>query len=169
MAVEDICRDLGLADARVSLGRMTLDHELVPETRKELYERLRLIGFEPLESDDHVAVERIMALVRNYVRNMDARQLKLSSYIADNMCVVFKTASRLFTAVEGRPIQRYLMLQRIEYVKELLHDHRLSLAQIADIAGFSSVPHLSATFKREVGVTLSEFRQQGERRGIDEL
>lgn len=61
------------------------------------------------------------------------------------------------------------MSQRMEYVKELLFDNELSLAQIADVAGFSSVAHLSRAFKKSQGMTISEFKDSGQRTGIDEV
>ena len=75
----------------------------------------------------------------------------------------------MFYSLEGRTIQGYLMSQRIEYVKELLSDNELTLAAIADEAGFSSVAHLSRAFKKSQGITISEFRDKGMRIGIDEV
>lgn len=61
------------------------------------------------------------------------------------------------------------MTQRIEYVKELLFDGELTLAEIADKVGFSSVAHLSRTFRKVQGVTISGFRGAGSRTAIDEV
>lgn len=94
---------------------------------------------------------------------------KLSEFISDSIKVDFRYASRMFSSIEGRTIQSYLMSQRMEYVKELLFDNELTLAEIADRVGFSSVAHLSRTFKKSLGVTISEFRNTGSRMGIDEL
>lgn len=54
-------------------------------------------------------------------------------------------------------------------MKELLFDKELTLAEIADKVGFSSVAHLSRTFKKSQGVTISEFRGTGARLGLDEV
>ncbi|MCM1519236.1 MAG: AraC family transcriptional regulator [Lachnoclostridium sp.] len=167
MAVEDICRDLGISGAKVSMGFVDFSEKLDEDTIKRIEERLTEIGFEPIKSAELVAIEKVKALIRNYARH--APDIKLSAYISDAMAMDFRYVSRLFSTIEGRTIQKYLMLQRMEYVKELLTDNDLTLAEIADRAGFSSVAHLSAAFKKIVGVTISDFKADGVRTGLDEV
>lgn len=169
MTVEDICRDLGIRGARVSLGVVEVDEMPDEPALREFEERLRAVGFEPIKSNEMVALEKIKAAVRQYARNASLQSLKLSSYLEDAMAADFRYLSRLFSSIEGRTIQKYLMLQRIEYVKELLLNDQLTLAEIADAAGFSSVAHLSAAFKKQAGMTLSDFKTDGTRSGLDEV
>lgn len=170
MTVEDICRELGLKDARVELGSITLSDSPDQSTLDNLYGRLRDVGFEPLKSPELTTVERIKRAIRHYARhNHDDGKIKLSGYLEDAVKLDFRHLSRLFSSIEGRTIQSYLMSQRMEYVKELLFDNELSLAQIADVAGFSSVAHLSRAFKKSQGMTISEFKDSGQRTGIDEV
>lgn len=169
LTVEDICRSLGIEDAKVSLGMVEFKKMPEKEIIHQLYEKLENVGFEPLESGDLVLIEKIKALVRFYARNMSAQSVKLSSYIEDSIAKDFRYVSRLFSSIEGRTIQKYLMLQRIEYVKELLLDNDLTLTEISYEAGFSSVAHLSTTFKKQVGLNISDFKNEGIRSGIDEI
>lgn len=170
MTVEDICKDLGLQDASVALGSVSFSVCPDNETMGRFYDRLRAVGFEPLESQDLVLLEKIKAAVRCYARdNSIQRKSKLSDYMTDSVNMDFRYVSRMFSSLEGRTIQGYLMSQRIEYVKELLSDNELTLAAIADEAGFSSVAHLSRAFKKSQGITISEFRDKGMRIGIDEV
>ncbi len=170
MAVEDICRDLGIADAKVTLGSITFTEVPDSATMNRLYDRLKDVGFEPLKSQELIIVEKIKAAVRYYARHYaQDNKLKLSAYIEDSARLDFRYASRLFSSLEGRTIMSYLMSQRIEYVKELLFDNVLTLSEIADQVGFSSVAHLSAAFKKSEGLTISEFRDSGSRTGIDEI
>lgn len=170
MTVEDICQELGLRNAAVSLGSVRFP--VLPEagTLDRLYERLRSVGFEPLESQELVLLEKIKAAVRSYARdNSLGEKGKLSDYLMKVLKKDFRYVSRMFSSLEGRTIQSYLMSQRVEYVKELLSDNELTLAEIADEAGFSSVAHLSRAFKNSQGITISEFRDTGIRIGIDEV
>lgn len=169
MTVEDICRELDIPVARVSLGEVEFKETPDETTLQRLYGRLRDVGFEPIKSNELMVLEKIKALVRHYARNAAARSKKLSSYIEDSMPMDFRYASRLFSSLERRTIQKYLMLQRIEYVKELLTDNDKTLAEIADATGFSSVAHLSASFKKTVGITLSDFKSSGRRIPLDEV
>lgn len=170
MTVEDICRDLGISDAEVSLGSVGFNTMPDAGIMKDFYDRLRAVGFEPLKSHEHIMLENIKAAIRYYARHDPAEiKYKLSEFISNSINIDFRYASRMFSSLEGRTIQSYLMSQRIEYVKELLFDNELTLAEIADKVGFSSVAHLSRTFKKSLGVTISEFRNTGTRLGIDEL
>ena len=170
MTVEDICRDLGIRDVSVSLGRVKFGE--IPDARslEVFFDRLRAVGFEPLQTHEHVMLENIKAAIRHYARhNAVSGKCRLSDFLTDAVRLDFRYASRMFSSLEGRTIQSYLMAQRVEYVKELLSDGVLTLAEIADEAGFSSVAHLSRAFKKSQGMTISEFRDMGSRTGIDEL
>lgn len=170
MTVEDICRDLGLDDAVVTLGSVSFAEKPAPDVLESLSARLIDVGFEPLRSRELVSLEKIKAAVRYFARHYSTDgKTRLSDYLANSLKLDFRHASRLFSTLEGRTIQGYLMSQRIEYVKELLFDGELTLAEIADKVGFSSVAHLSRAFRKVQGVTISEFRGAGNRTAIDEI
>ncbi|MEA3208923.1 MAG: LacI family transcriptional regulator [Chthoniobacter sp.] len=65
-----------------------------------------------------------------------------------------------FRAVLGRPPHDEIMRVQLDRVKELLRQTDLSLAEIAERAGFSHVEYLSAIFKKKVGVPPSQYRRQ---------
>lgn len=170
MTVEDICRDLGIHDAAVSLG--SVEFNVMPDAgvMEVFFARLQAVGFEPLKSHEHVMLENIKAAIRYYARHNSVNEKnKLSDYIGRIINSDFRYVSRMFSSLEGRTIQSYLMSQRVEYVKELLFDNEMTLAEIADKVGFSSVAHLSRAFKKSQGVTISDFRETGIRLGIDEV
>ncbi len=170
MSVEDICRELGLGDARVELGCVTFATEPAPQVMARLSERLRAVGFEPLQSHEMVLIEKIKAAIRYYARhNLPDSTGKLSTFLSRALPLDPRYASRLFSSLERRTVQSYLMTQRVEYVKKMLLDGELTLAAIADNAGFSSVAHLSRAFKKSQGMTLTEFRASGRRTPIDEI
>ena len=77
----------------------------------------------------------------------------------------------LFTSVEGITIEKYTILQRIERIKELLVYGELSLSEIADQMGYSSVQHLSQQFKKMTGSTHSQFKaiKENKRKPLDKV
>jgi AraC family transcriptional regulator len=74
--------------------------------------------------------------------------------------------SNLFSEVEGQTIEQYMIIQRIEKVKELLVYDELSLNEISIKTGFSSGAHLSSQFKKVTGLTPSYFKKIKERKRI---
>jgi AraC-like DNA-binding protein len=79
--------------------------------------------------------------------------------------------SNLFSSVEGITIEQFSILQKIEYVKELLVYDELSLSEIAHKLHYSSVQHLSTQFKKVTGLTPSHFKKIGDqkRQPLDRL
>jgi AraC-like DNA-binding protein len=67
--------------------------------------------------------------------------------------------SKLFSEVEGITIEHFIIRQKIERAKELLVYDELSLSQIADQLGYSSVAHLSAQFKKVTGLTPTFYKR----------
>lgn len=74
-------------------------------------------------------------------------------------------ARRLKSTVGLNPMQ-YLIQRRIECCKRLLTEPQWTLAEIAYRAGFSNQAHFSTTFRAQLGITPSEFRQRL-RPGVD--
>lgn len=91
--------------------------------------------------------------------------------MAEKLKTDYATLSRLFVAAEGRTIEKFYLLQRIEYVKELIEYGDLSIKEIAWRTGFSSVAHLSRQFKQLTGLTPTAYRDLGvsDRKGLDKV
>ena len=68
-------------------------------------------------------------------------------------CLIF------FSEVKGITIQQFIIIHKIEKVKELLIYDELNLTEIAYNMHYSSVAHLSTQFKKITGLTPSFFKQ----------
>ncbi|WP_315815194.1 helix-turn-helix transcriptional regulator [Paraflavitalea speifideaquila] len=79
--------------------------------------------------------------------------MKLSVLLEEKLQMDYHYLTTLFSSVEGITIEKYAILQRVEKAKELLMYDQLSLGQIADQLGYSSVQHLSQQFKKITGLT----------------
>ena len=66
--------------------------------------------------------------------------------------------SRWFKATFGIPPHKFILAARIELAKQKLLAPNLSIARVAQEAGFSSQSHLATAFRRGVGVSPMEFR-----------
>lgn len=169
LAVEDICRSLGI-EGDVTLGQLRTDRPLTADERRQLAARLESVGLELIAEPEVVELERIKAAARESARHYSHCGLKLSACIEQQTGMSFRTASRLFSESEGRTLREYVLTLRVEYVKEFLNEGELSLADIAFRTGFSSVAHLSRAFKRVLGISVTEYRAAaGSRKGLDEV
>jgi len=72
--------------------------------------------------------------------------------------------SNTFSETKGITIEHYILLHKIEKVKELLIYDELSLSEIAWKMHYSSVAHLSNQFKKVTGLTPTFFKSMKHKR-----
>lgn len=158
-AVEGLLSDLGIGYNSIKLGEVNLNEPLKTHEHKRLSELLQTHGFELLESERSKIISQIKTLIINIIHHdKDKLKVNLSTYLADNLHHDYSGLSRLFSSVEGITIEKFVVRQKIERVKELLFYAEHTLSEIAFEMGYSSVAHLSAQFKKETGMTPTEFK-----------
>ncbi|MEC5143014.1 AraC family transcriptional regulator [Chitinophaga sp. 212800010-3] len=164
---------LDLPYVNIQLGEAELSG-LPPAWKLEaLKEQLNTLGFELLDDKKSTIVEKIKNLIIQLIHSGDTISLtqKASVILADKIKLDYHYLTGLFSAVEGITIETYIILQRIERVKELLRYDELSLSEISDKLGYSSVQHLSQQFKKVTGLTASQFKQleENHRKPLDKV
>jgi AraC-like DNA-binding protein len=156
----------------IALGEADLGKELSTAETEALRKRLEHHGFELLDDQKSKLIEQIKTVVINLVHYSEEKiKVNLSDYIAEKVGRDYDYLSSLFSEVEGLTIEKYMILQRIERVKELLVYGELSLSEIAWKTGYSSLAHLSAQFKKVTGLTPSHYREvrDHKRKPLDQL
>ncbi|MEM7714642.1 MAG: AraC family transcriptional regulator, partial [Cyanobacteria bacterium P01_A01_bin.68] len=63
-----------------------------------------------------------------------------------------------FKNATGFSPHKYLILQRIESAKNLLHQNKLSIAEISYQLGFTSQSHFTTAFRKITGITPKCYR-----------
>jgi two-component system response regulator YesN len=66
--------------------------------------------------------------------------------------------SRLFKAKTGKTLGTYIVQGRISYARDLLESSDLPIGDVAEESGFESYFYFARVFKREVGMTATEYR-----------
>lgn len=156
-AVSDLFVSEGVTVKSINLGDVETVEELTQDQLLSVGKKLKDIGFELLDDPRSQLIEQIRVAVQQWVR-MDEERPKLSDYLSRHLNKDYSTISKLFSEVRGVTIERFSILHRIEYVKELLCYSQLSTSEIAYRLGYSSPAHLSSQFKQVTGMTPKEFR-----------
>ena len=165
-AVKSELDQLGFSTIKVELGEVTaLTANTVTELAR-IEERLRPLGFELLEDKKVKAVRQVKELVAEvYSGNYDfPDHFRFSDLVAHQLGRDYDGISALFTLLEKKTLERYIIDYRIEKVKEMLVYTSLKLADISFRFNFSSVAHLSRQFRQYTGLTPSYFKEMGEER-----
>lgn len=172
MVVASQLEAAGLKPQYIHLGEVEIEGTLTAAKQEELDHILRSVGFELIDDKKSQTIEKIKNTIVNLVHHTD-HDLKtnLSTYITSKIHQDYNYLSNLFSEVEGITIEKYFISQRIEKVKELLIYDELSLSQIADQLGYSSVAYLSNQFKKVTGFTPSYFKtlKEQKRKNIEDL
>lgn len=170
MAVKRLLESEGLTVKSVNLGDAEITEVLTDEQRLTLSTKLQQVGFELLDNPRSQLVEQIRIAVLKWVR-MKSQSQKLSTYLSEHLQKDYSTLSKLFSEVRGITIERFAIIHRIEYAKELLCYSQLSTSEIAYTLGYSSPAHLSSQFKQVTGMTPKDFRalSKPDRKPLDEL
>ena len=145
-AVSDLFVSEGVTVKSINLGDVETVEELTQDQLLSVGRKLKDIGFELLDDPRSQLIEQIRVAVQQWVR-MDEERPKLSDYLSRHLNKDYSTISKLFSEVRGVTIERFSILHRIEYVKELLCYSQLSTSEIAYRLGYSSPAHLSSQFK----------------------
>lgn len=82
-----------------------------------------------------------------------------SDYISEKLNYDYTYLSNIFSEVKGITIQQFIILNKIERVKELLLYDELNLSEISYKLHYSSAAHLSNQFKKITGLTPSYFKK----------
>ena len=172
MVIKDELIKFGVHPTSIELGEVEIKEELNIEKRSELNKTLELFGFELIDGKKSQLIEKIKNTIVDLVHYSD-EQLKtnLSEHISQLLHHDYNYLSNLFSEVEGTTIEKYFISQKIEKVKELLKYDELSLSEIADHMGYSSVAYLSNQFKKQTGLTPTFYKslKQNRRKNLDDL
>lgn len=162
----------GIEYTLVDLGEIQLTKEPGRDQIERLDAGLRQHGFELIDDKKSRIIEKIKnTIIMRVHHSSDKVKTRLSDDIADKLHYDYTYLSNLFSEVEGTTIEKYFIAQQIEKVKELLVYDELSLSEIADRLGYSSVSYLSSQFKKVTGLTPSHFKalKEHKRKSIEEL
>jgi AraC family transcriptional regulator len=157
----------------ISLGTAEVYPDPEEEQLQKIAAELKLLGFELIDKEKDKLTERIKNVVIELVHHSDLSELhqNLLTVIADRLNKDYAYLSRLFSDAEDITIEKFVIQQKIEKVKELLEYGELNISEIAYKMGYSSIAHLSAQFKNITGLTPRQFKasEHVQRKAIDKI
>jgi AraC-like DNA-binding protein len=163
--VKEELNKLGLLYKSVELGEVDLIKNISEEQLQSVSYALNKSGLELMIDQKKMLIEKIKASINQLVNfSDDLKRPKCSSYISKQVNYDYNCLSKTFSEMEGITIEKYLIMQRIDRVKELLVYGELSLSEISYKLLYSSVAHLSNQFKKVTGLTPFNFRQLVDKR-----
>lgn len=154
---------------KAKLGDVTLSFNPDKTDVKKIELLFSNLGFGIIQDKEKALVEEIKRVVVELVHYTTFNAMvRNSDFIVSRFDKSYQHLTTLFTRHEHITLEKYIILQRIEKVKDLLQADELSLSEIAYMMGYSSVQYLSTQFKQITGYSVTEYKllPEKERQGI---
>lgn len=167
MIVKEELKNLGLHYVIVDLGSIEILEDITEEQRQKLKVNLLRSGLELLDDKKAILIEKIKNVIIEMIHYSDELpKINYSEYISEKLKYDYTYLSNLFSEVKGITIQHYIIINKIERVKELLLYDELDLTEISYKLQYSSVAHLSNQFKKVTGLTPTYFKSLQEKKRV---
>ena len=171
--VKEELEKLGYEVKEIKLGEVTVVGKVEKNNLNGIKEKFEENGFELLDDKKARTIEKIKNTIITLIHQPEEVKLhsNYSDIIADKVGMDYNYLSALFSSMESVTIEKYIILQRIERVKELMVYNEHTLSEIAYKTGYSSVQHLSSQFKKITGLTPRHFKEikDDKRKALDQI
>src|SRR5665647_1757965 len=154
MVVKEELKKLGLHFIIVDMGVVDIMENISAEQREKIRIALLKSGLELMDDKKAVLIEKIKNVIIEMVHYTDELpKTNFSDYLSEKLNHDYTYLSKLFSESGGTTIEHFILLHKIERVKELIIYDELNLTEIARKLHYSSVAHLSNQFRKITGLT----------------
>lgn len=159
MVVKAELESMGVNYTLIELGEVEIKNELMPEEYTRLKTALLKSGLELMEDKKAILIEKIKNIIIEMIHySNEFPATNFSDYLSDKLNYDYTYMANIFSEVKGITIEQFIIMHKIERVKELILYDELNLTEISYKLNYSSVAHLSAQFKKITGLTPSFFK-----------
>lgn len=163
----------GVKVESINLGQAHIIHDPDKISFNEIDKILNDNGFGIILDREQQIVEEIKKVVIeliHHLNNVDSIVRK-SEYLVERMNMGYQTLSKLFSKHEKTTLEKYIIYNKIERVKELIISNEYTLSEISFMMDYNSVQYLSNQFKKITGVSVTDYKKQDDNMKIpiDEL
>ncbi len=165
MSVKEELKKLGLHFIVVDLGEVEVMEDLSMEQREELKSGLLSSGLELMDDKRAILIEKIKNAVIEMVHYpSETIKVKFSNFLSEKLNYDYTYLANLFSEVQGTTIEQFIIVHKIERVKELMIYGELTITEIGEKLNYSSLAHLSNQFKKVTGLSPSHFKRLKDKR-----
>jgi len=171
--IEIVFEQQGIRVKNVGTGYVEVVFDDEKYSLKDINALLEQYGMGLIKSREEQIVEKIKQSVTELIfesGNINSI-LRKSDYLVEKLAMSYQQMSKIFSKHENMTLERYIIKNKIEKIKELIDSDEYSLSEIAYMMDYSSVQYLSNQFKKETGMTVSEYKKsrQKNKKSIDQL
>ena len=155
--LDEKLKEYGVKYRMLDFGEVEFYEDFTKEQHTVFKKKLQDYGIEIIESQKTALVQKIKDAIVELVFSENNISVKASIYISEKLNHSYGYLSNLFSEITYNSIENFIIIQKIEYAKELMISNKYSLTEISLRLNYSSVAHLSSQFKNITGLTPSLF------------
>ncbi len=151
----------GIHVYRIVLGEIDIKFDDTKITDSQIEKIITDNGFEMVTNKDKILVEQIKTAVIelvHFANNMNSI-IRNSDYLVEKLGYSYQHLSAIFSKYESKTLEKFIILHKIEKVKEMIEYGDLTLSEIAFTMGYSSVQYLSTQFKNITGISVTDYKK----------
>ncbi len=172
MMVKSELEKLGISYMSVELGEVELCCPIDDITKNRLKEALQRLGLQLMYDKKAVLIEKIINIIIKTIHyNEEIPRCNFSDFLSDRLNKNYHYLAEIFSKTKGITIEHFIILHKVEKIKELMIYDELTLTEISYKLHYCSVSHLSKQFKKITGLTPSAFKKisKHQRKNIEDL
>lgn len=121
----------GLKCISVETGRIEILENVSPEYLLKIKNAFLIFGLEVIDTKKEILVEKIKQVIINMIHHTDDRlKINFSNHLSEKLNYDYTYLSNLFSEEEGTTLEYFLIVSRIDRVKELIVFNDLTLTEI---------------------------------------
>jgi len=159
MMVKEELKKLDLHFIIVDLGVVDIMENISAEQRALLKANLLESGLELMDDKRAILIEKIKNVIIEMIHYADEPiKITFSEHLSEKLNQNYTYLANLFSEVQGTTIEQFMILHKVERIKELIIYDELNITEIAWKMNYSSVAHLSTQFKKVTGLSPTHFK-----------
>lgn len=156
-----VLEENGIRIDQVKLGMATISYKPEQVGLEKINSILQKNGMEIIIGHEQQIVEQIKVAVIELIHQMNNVDsiVRKSEYLVGKLGLSYQQLSKIFSKHEAITLERYIILNKIERIKELVDQNEFTLSEIAYLMDYSSVQYLSTQFHKMTGLSVSEYKK----------
>ncbi|MDQ1770124.1 helix-turn-helix domain-containing protein [Labilibaculum sp. A4] len=149
---------------KIRLGMATITYDTDELDMEKINSIIQENGMELVVGHEQKIVERIKTAVIELIHQMNNADsiVQKSEYLVGKLGLSYQQLSKIFSRHESITLERFIILNKIERIKELIDQEEYTLSEIAFLMDYSSVQYLSNQFHKITGLSVSEYKKNKE-------
>ncbi|MBD8388862.1 AraC family transcriptional regulator [Dysgonomonas sp. BGC7] len=159
MMVKANLEEIGIKYSSVQLGEIETLEKISIQQQEQLRTILLKSGLELMDDKKAIQIEQIKTIIIELIHHSrEGLKVNFSDYLSKKLNNNYTYLANLFSEAEGITIEHFIIIHKIEKVKELILYDELNLAEISYKLHYSSAAHLSNQFKKVTGLTPTFYK-----------